>query len=251
METRKTETSFNICLVKEPAIFGPDVASVLFVHNLADSSIPGVGKPAGFGFPGGGVALDQADNPKTAAIREMEAETGIRPTGVIYLMSTGKMILVDSKTQRMILQKFFTLGQRPTMHADKGKNLIENPVHIFKTNFPWHSSKLRKLFLKAHDEFSRNLPGYDPAKNGIQVFFSDWEEDVPNLGIEELGEIDGVGLFPLPVLEEMLSDYEEIDPASGKKVIPQSGREIYLSHIKWLFQGLQIMLTRARIRENL
>lgn len=224
----RVETSFCVCpIIDKYFNNGP---LILMVHNIADFVFHGYeGKYAAWGFPGGGVTPERADTKESAAREETKGETGLTVQKLVHLFTDGKFIISELKTKRLLRQFFFEIGKRPSHRIDAKREIaIENPVHIFLARVLWEKSALKKLLMKKMRELIKNgeFTREGARTEGMSVFFEELsQKEIDSLGIYEMNEIDGIGIFPIPLL---------MDELARETGLPQNQRTFYWTHLNWL-----------------
>lgn len=246
-KVERSETSFCVCPVPDEKLLSS--TGVLLVHNVADMAIHGrEGKYAAWGFPGGGVNQERMENASQAARNEVKGETGLSISRLIHLFTDGKLIVSEIKTQKLLRQFFFRIGQRPSHSINPYfQKAIENPIHIFLARLEWEKSQVRRILLEAREQRLKGLKGAkkkealdDIEENGIFVYFNEIpKEAVDSLQIEEIDEIDGIGVFPVSLMQ----DKEFLEYTRS---LPQNEREIYPTHLMW-FEKAMTQLAMGKI----
>ena len=221
----ESPTSFCFCLVYDQ-VFSSNPLIILVLNSADNKHLESTeqsendhnrepGKPRGFGKPGGGINLEELDTIRGAAEREVLAETGLRvKTGYIPLIEQPQLIISDKRTGKRIGKPLqYQKGLEPSTTIDiKNQIALKNPITVFRGETEWAGSRLQKLFHKIKtessisDEYTQNY--------GMYTIFNEdlTEETLASLEIEEAKldektgarEIEGVGIFPLPMLMEML-----------------------------------------------
>ncbi len=212
---RKSATSFCFAPIYDSLISTHPL--VPLVLNKAETRENGTGgKRQGFGIPGGGVNPEWMDSLSGAAKREMEDETGLTVSKIstVPLIEEPQLIISDRKTEERIGQPIrYEKGKEPPVKIDAHNHTaICNPVYTFAGEVVWGGSQLQKIMHKIKNEWlegSGNEEEVDQFTQecGIYFLLGDLtDEEVTNLAIIEQHEIDGFGLFPLPMLIGMLED---------------------------------------------
>lgn len=219
----ESPTSFCFCSFPDPVISSNLL--VLKVLNSADTkhmenanrddNDREHGKPEGFGNPGGGINLEELDTIRGAAEREVLAETGLKvKAGYAPLIEQPQLIISDKRTGKRIGKPIlYEKGHEHSITIDvRNQIALKNPIYVFDGKVEWDGSRLQKLFHRIKDvnglteEFTQN--------NGMYILFDEdlTEETMASLEIEEARlneetgtrEIKGLGIFPLPMLMNML-----------------------------------------------
>lgn len=218
----RTITAFCYVPVSDAEI-SPDPL-VLFIHNISDAQTRRVkglppltkmtpkgpipaGKPAGWGMPGGGMKAEDSNNPATAAETELKGETGLESRKAVPFLRDAENKCIELDHNEVVIDEpiYFEKGQRPSIEIDARHHAIENPIYVFRVEVVWEGCKLQKLLRRE----ARRLisvgekTAEDIARDGVWVWFSDLAGDkIASLGIDEIDEVDGIGVFPLPMLLE-------------------------------------------------
>jgi len=213
---KKSATSFCFAPIQDSFISThPLIPLVLNKAELKKDG--GEGKKQGFGIPGGGVNPEWMDSLSGAAKREMEDETGLTVSKIITvpLIEEPQLIISDKRTETRIGQPIrYEKGKEPPIKIDAHNHTaISNPIYTFAGQVIWDGSQLQKLTHNIKNEW---LSGESADKEEVDQFTQECgiyflitdltDEEISDLAITEQHEIDGFGVFPLPMLIGMLED---------------------------------------------
>lgn len=230
-------SSFCLCLIRDEE-FSPE-PMVLFVFNRAEEGFVRdgkyFGKPPGAGLPGGGVSVDDMDTTQGAAIRELEAETGLSGRVDPLELAEEHWLLITDKTSGMMLRKlFYEKGKQPSVAiSSSNQRVILNPFYLYRVQVRWEGSALRQFMLECRDALIANgaLTRQDIAEYGLYVDDAT-DEELDQLGVKEKNEIAGFALLPLSLLQEMSQRRQYfLDP-------PDNTLYVYRSHVNRVLLAL-------------
>jgi ADP-ribose pyrophosphatase YjhB (NUDIX family) len=216
----RTITAFCYVPVSDPEI-SPD-PMVLLVHNISDAQmrrakglspltrmteegVKETGKPAGWGMPGGGMKAEDGNDPETSAETELKGEAGLKAARMRPFLreAENKFIELDQNEAVVDEPVYFEKGKRPSIEIDARHHAIENPIHVFQADVHWEGSALQAL-LREHARrqvASGERTPNEIAEDGVWVWLSELStEELDSLGIDELDEIDGIGVFSLDTI---------------------------------------------------
>ena len=212
---QKSVTSFLFTAFHDPFI-SSELLVPLVLNKAEVRDNGGGGKKQGFGIAGGGVNPEWMDSISGAAKREMEDETGLTVSKINTspLIEEPQLIISDKKTGERIKLVRYEKGKEPALKIDlHNQAAICNPVYTFTGQVIWDTSPLQKLTHKIKNEW---LSGESTDKEGVNQFTQECgiyflvadltDEEISDLAITEQHEIDGFGVFPLPMLIGMLED---------------------------------------------
>lgn len=212
---KKSVTSFFFSPFYDPLI-SSQLLVPLVLNKAETRENGGEGKKQGFGMAGGGVNPEWMDTLSGAAKREMEDESGLVVSKINQspLIEEPQLIISDKKTEERIKLIRYEKGKEPAVKIDAHKQTaICNPVYTFTGQVVWDNSPLQKLTHKIKNEWLSDQPGKEEDINlftdkyGIYFLLAELsDEEINLLSITEKHEIDGFGVFPLPMLISMLED---------------------------------------------
>lgn len=237
----RTITAFCYVPISDPDI-SPDPL-VLLVHNISDADMrrakglspltrmteegpKDAGKPSGWGMPGGGMKAEDGNDPETAAINEVRGETGLEVVKILTFLKEAEYKCIELDHNEVIVDEpiYFEKGKRPSVEIDSRHHAIENPIHVFGAEVRWEGSSVQKLLRGRAEHLisSGEMTAQDIASDGVWVWFDSVQEDVlASLDIEEMDEIDGIGVFSLATILQERPD------------------GFYRSHLRRIHKGLQ------------
>lgn len=211
---KKSVTSFLFTSFHDPFISSaPLIPLVLNKAEIRENG--GGGKRQGFGIPGGGVNSEWMDSTSGAAKREMEDETGLIVSKINQspLIEEPQLIISDKKTEERIKLIRYEKGKEPSVKVDTHRQVaVCNPVYTFTGQVIWNGSQLQKLTHRIKNEWLDRSGDKEEVDRftqecGIYFLLADLtDQENSNLSITEKHEIDGFGVFPLPMLIGMLED---------------------------------------------
>lgn len=230
-------TCFCLCPINDPE-FSPETLVLLVLNKAENKGRDGsdktdVGKRQGFGEPGGGVNVESLDSLPGAAEREIEAETGLTASVKgAPLTEEHQLIISNKKTGGRHWRISYEKGKEPSVEIDsRAQVALRNPVYTFRGAPRWENSNLRKLFTKIRTEYIQNDPATEEFIKSCGMYFlvQDLsEEELASLAIEEIHEIDGIGIFTVSFLMEMLETKEPY----------LNNYYFYFSHLTRIKEGL-------------
>src|SRR3989338_11294390 len=165
-------TSFCIFTIRDVA-FSPELM-ILLVYNHAESekNKKRIGKPPGYGMPGGGLNPEWLESPEGAAMREGSNESGVKVVRARLIPIPGeknKALILDKKTGELIRWVPYADGQQVHIELRSNEKLLLNPMNYYLADVDWFNSRVREFLLNLKNELI--------AKGGCTA------EDIAQFGI--------------------------------------------------------------------
>lgn len=189
--TALIEDAFSVVPIEDERLPEP---VILFVHNTEEFRPNGQRKPSGFGLPGGGVKKYDLETPIVGARTELRDETGLDLLGPDHIVPA---VVAENPICRLafvgpgyrLRYVPFTRGARPAIpHVPRGCEVFEIVFHLFKARVRFEETPHQELFRRARLT--------DALGTRSLLKFAEMDPlEVAALGIKEIDEIDGLGLF--------------------------------------------------------
>ena len=239
-------TSFCIFTIRDSA-FSPDLM-ILLVYNRAEKNKERIGKPPGYGMPGGGLNQEWLESPEGAAIREGRNESGVKVTRVRFIPMQGKKnkaLIFNKKTGEFIRSIYYSDSRQTSLNITPEEMVVLNPLNYYVADVDWFNSRTREFLL----DFKNKLisDGFcneeDIACQGISI--NTLTRDILlalNIHREEVDEIGGFAFLPVTLLRQMWEKkWFFLNPEEDRENKSEPTSYIYKSHVERILQSLDIM----------
>ena len=241
-------TSFCIFTIRDVA-FSPELM-ILLVYNHAESekNKKRIGKPPGYGMPGGGLNPEWLESPEGAAMREGSNESGVKVERVRFIPIQGdknKALIFNKKTGEFIRSVFYSDSKQVRLNINSEEMVTLNPLNYYLADLNWFSSKTREFFLGFKNKLiSDGFCNEEAvARQGISINTLLRDELLAlNVHREEVDEIGGFALLPVSLLRNMREkEWFYLHPNEDRENRMNPTSYIYRSHLNRILQGLDIM----------
>lgn len=239
-------TSFCIFTIRDPD-FSPELM-ILLVYNHAEKNNKRIGKPPGYGMPGGGLNPEWLESPEVAAIREGSNESGVKVERVRFIPMPGeknKALIFDKKTGEFICSVSYSDSQQVRLNISPEETVALNPLNYYLADVNWFNSKTREFFLCFKNKLVSDgfCSEEGIARQGISINTLLRDELLAlNVHREEVDEIGGFAFIPVSLLRQMCEKKSFfLNPEESRQDNLDPTSYVYKSHVERIVMGLDIM----------
>lgn len=245
-ELPSSPTSFCIFTIRDPA-FSSDLM-ILLVYNHAEKNKERIGKPPGYGMPGGGINLEWLESREGAAIREGGNESGVKVTRVRLIPMQGeknKALILNKKTGEFIRSVYYSDSRQTSLSIKPEEMVILNPINYYLADVDWFNSRTREFLLGFKNKLISDgfCSEEAVACNGVSI--NTLTRDILlalNIHRDEVDEIGGFAFLPITLLRQMWErKFFFLNPEEDRENKLEPTSYIYKSHVERILQSLNIM----------